>query len=60
MSNIVDFTNCAALINDYEGAQYKQKIEYNMQIYMLKLSSKLEQDENNPLQTSYYSLLQST
>ena len=53
MSNIVDFTNCEALINDYEGAQFKQKIEYNGQIYMLKLSSKLEQDENNPLQTSY-------
>lgn len=53
MNNIVDFSSCELLINDYEGAQSKQKIEYNGQIYMLKLGSKLEDDNNNSLQTSY-------
>lgn len=52
---MIDFTNCKRLVNSYEGADLKKKIEYNGNIYMLKFGQKLESNEKNPLQASYSS-----
>lgn len=52
---MIDFTNCPQLVNTYEGADFKHKIVYDGDIYMLKFGQKLESDEKKPLQASYSS-----
>ena len=52
---MIDFTNCNRLVNSYEGADLKKKIEYHGNIYMLKFGQKLIPDPNKPMQASYSS-----
>lgn len=52
---MIDFTDCKALVNSYEGADFKRKIIYDGDVYMLKFGQKLESDERKPLQASYAS-----
>lgn len=52
---MIDFSSCKRLVNNYDGADMKQRIEYNGQIYMLKFGQKLESNEKKPLQASYSS-----
>lgn len=55
MDKFIDFTGCKQLVNSYEGADLKRKIEYEGNIYMLKFGQKLEPNDKNPLQASYSS-----
>lgn len=50
---LIDFEQCPSFLNDYEGADTKLKIQFNNDIYMLKLGRKLEPNERNALQASY-------
>ena len=50
---MIDFTGCKVLVNSYEGADFKRKIIYDGDVYMLKFGQKLESDEHKPLQASY-------
>lgn len=52
---MIDFTGCKVLVNSYEGADFKRKIIYDGDVYMLKFGQKLESDEHKPLQASYTS-----
>lgn len=52
---MIDFSDCKKLINSYEGADLKLKIEYRGDIYMLKFGQKLESHDQKPLQASYSS-----
>ena len=52
---MIDFTDCKKLVNSYEGADLKNKIEYLGDIYMLKFGQKLVPDSNKPMQASYSS-----
>lgn len=52
---MIDFTGCKRLVNNYDGADMKQRIEYDGQIYMLKFGQKLESNDKKPLQASYSS-----
>ena len=52
---MIDFSDCKRLVNNYDGADMKLRIEYNNQIYMLKFGQKLESNEKKPLQASYSS-----
>lgn len=52
---MLDFTNCKKLVNSYEGADIKLKVELDGDIYMLKFGQKLEPNDKNPLQASYAS-----
>lgn len=52
---MIDFTDCKGLVNSYEGADFKRKIIYDGEVYMLKFGQKLESDEHKPLQASYAS-----
>lgn len=46
MNNLIDFNECRTFLNDYEGADTKLKIQFNNEIYMLKLGKELEHDDN--------------
>lgn len=50
---MIDFTDCKGLVNSYEGADFKRKIIYDGDVYMLKFGQKLESDERKPMQASY-------
>jgi len=52
---MIDFSDAKTLVNSYEGANTKLKVEYEGETYMLKFRQKLEQNPNNPLQASYSS-----
>lgn len=52
---MIDFTDCPQRVNTYEGADFKRKIIYDGDIYMLKFGQKLESNGRNPLQASYSS-----
>ena len=52
---MIDFTDCKKLVNSYEGADLKNKIEYLGDVYMLKFGQKLVPDSNKPMQASYSS-----
>lgn len=52
---MIDFTDCKGLVNSYEGADFKRKIIYYGDVYMLKFGQKLESDERKPMQASYAS-----
>lgn len=52
---MIDFTDCKGLVNSYEGADFKRKIIYDGDVYMLKFGQKLESDERKPMQASYAS-----
>lgn len=52
---MIDFTGCKGLVNSYEGADFKRKIIYDGDVYMLKFGQKLESDERKPMQASYAS-----
>ena len=52
---MIDFTGCKVLVNSYEGADFKRKIIYDGDVYMLKFGQKLESDERKPMQASYAS-----
>lgn len=39
---MIDFTDCKGLVNSYEGADFKRKIIYDGDVYMLKFGQKLE------------------
>ena len=41
---MIDFTDCKRLVNSYEGADLKNKIEYLGDVYMLKFGQKLVPD----------------
>lgn len=43
---MIDFTGCKVLVNSYEGADFKRKIIYDGDVYMLKFGQKLESDEH--------------
>ena len=47
---MIDFTDCKGLVNSYEGADFKRKIIYDGDVYMLKFGQKLESDERKPMQ----------
>lgn len=53
MNNLIDFNECRTFLNDYEGADTKLKIQFNNEIYMLKLGKELEHDDKKPLQASH-------
>lgn len=42
---MLDFTNCKKLVNSYEGADIKLKVELDGDIYMLKFGQKLEPND---------------
>ena len=50
---MIDFTGCKVLVNSYEGADFKRKIIYDGDVYMLKFGQKLESDEhkNDPAES---------
>lgn len=52
---MIDFTNCPQRVNTYEGADFKRKIIYDGNVYMLKFGQKLESNDRKPLQASYSS-----
>ena len=51
--NLIDFSSAKQLVNDYNGAATKIKVEFNGQIYLLKFGQVLEPDPKKPLQASY-------
>lgn len=52
---MIDFTDCKRLVNNYDGADMKLRVEHDGQIYMLKFGQKLESNDRKPLQASYSS-----
>lgn len=52
---MIDFTDCKGLVNSYEGADFKRKVIYDGEVYMLKFGQKLEANGQKPLQASYTS-----
>ena len=51
---MIDFTGSRSR-QQLQGADFKRKIIYDGDVYMLKFGQKLESDEHKPLQASYTS-----
>ena len=45
--NVIDFTNCIELINDFGGSEKKKKIIYNNEIFMIKFPDPIREENND-------------
>ena len=48
MNELIDFSECSDLLNDYEGKAEKFPIIHNGERYMLKYDEAFEEDERCP------------